>query len=166
MSQLKHKVSFQTENYLRSTLYIRERVATMTRVTRPICLIGHILKIFEKKIKLQVMGYLEVNNHITSYQSDYRNEHNTQTALHRVVDGWLYNISDGNLAGLCCFDLKKKCLDTMHHAAILKKMYFYGFKYHASKWFKSHLYNINTRGIDLVKTSGLMNVSQRREIIS
>ena len=33
---------------------------------RPISLIGHIMKIFEKEIKLQVMGYLEVNNLITS----------------------------------------------------------------------------------------------------
>ena len=33
MSQLKHKVSFQIGNYLRSPLYIRERVARMTRVT-------------------------------------------------------------------------------------------------------------------------------------
>ena len=37
---------------------------------RPISLIGHrpIMKIFEKEIKLQVMGYLEVNNLITSDQ--------------------------------------------------------------------------------------------------
>ncbi len=51
--------------------------------------ISHIMKIFEKQIKLQVMGYLEVNNLITSDQSAYRNQHNTQTALHRVVDDWL-----------------------------------------------------------------------------
>ena len=33
MSQLKHKVSFQTGNYLGSPLCTRERVARMTRVT-------------------------------------------------------------------------------------------------------------------------------------
>ena len=59
--------------------------------------ISHIMKIFEKEIKLQVMGYLEVNNLITSDQSAYRNQHNTHTALHRVVYDWLYNISDGTL---------------------------------------------------------------------
>ena len=64
---------------------------------RPISLISHIMKIFEKEIKLQVMEYLEVNNRITSDQSAYRNQHNTQTALHRVVDDWLDNVSDGNL---------------------------------------------------------------------
>ena len=57
----------------------------------------------------QVMGYLEVNNLITSDQSVYRNQHNTQTALHIVVDDLLYNISDGNLTGVCSFDITK-CL--------------------------------------------------------
>ena len=38
---------------------------------RHISLIGHIMKIFEKEIKLQVIGYLEVNNLITSDQSAY-----------------------------------------------------------------------------------------------
>ena len=59
------------------------------------------MKIFEKEIKLQVMGYLEAINLITSDQSAYRNQHTTQTDLHRVVDHWLYNISDCNLTGVC-----------------------------------------------------------------
>ena len=105
---------------------------------RPISLISHIMKIFEKEIKQHVMGYLEVNNLITSDQSAYRNQHNTQTALHRVVDDWLDNISDGNLTGVCSFDITK-CFDTINHAILLKKMYFYGFNYHTSKWFQSYL---------------------------
>ena len=101
----------------------------------PIILIGHIMKMFEKEIKLQVVGYFEVNNLITSDHSAYRNQHNTQTALHRVVDDLLYNISDGNLTGVCYFDITK-CFDTINHAILLKKMYFYGFKVHASKLFQ------------------------------
>ena len=97
------------------------------------------MKISEKEIILQVMGYLEVNNLITSDQSAYRDQHNTQTALHRVVDDWLYNISDGNLTGVCSFDITK-CFDTINHAILLNKMSFYGFKDHASKWFQSYLY--------------------------
>ena len=97
---------------------------------RPISLIGHIMKIFEIEIKVQVMGYLEVNNLITSDQS---------AALHRVVDDWLYNKSDGNLTGMCSFDITK-CFDTINHTILLKKLSFYGFKDHASKWFKSYLY--------------------------
>ncbi len=70
------------------------------------------------------MGYIEVNNIITSDQSAYSNQHNTQTALHRVVDDWLYNISDGNLTGVCSFDITK-CFDTINHTLRLKKMSVY-----------------------------------------
>ena len=84
------------------------------------------------------MGYLEVNNLITSDQSAYRNQHNTQTALHRVVDDWLDNVSDGNLTGVCSFDITK-CFDTINHAILLNKMSFYGFNDHTSKWFQSYL---------------------------
>ena len=81
------------------------------------------MKLFQKEIELQVIGYLEVNNLITSDQSAYRNQHNTQTALHRVVDGWLYNISDGNLTGVCSFDITK-CFYTINQAILLMKIYF------------------------------------------
>ena len=61
--------------------------------------------------------------------------YNTQTALHRVVDDWLDNVSDGNLTGVCSFDITK-CFDTINHAILLKNMSFYGFNYHTSKWFQ------------------------------
>ena len=58
---------------------------------RPISLIGHIMKIFEKEIKTQLMIYLEINDLITIDQSAYRQQHNTQTGIHRVIDYWLCN---------------------------------------------------------------------------
>ena len=59
---------------------------------RPISLIGHTMKIFENKIKRQLMVYLEINDLITIDQSAYRQQHNTQTALYRVIDDWLCNV--------------------------------------------------------------------------
>ena len=56
----------------------------------------------------------------------------------RVVDDWLDNVSDGNLTSVCSFDITK-CFDTINHAILLKKMSFYGFNYHTSKWFQSYL---------------------------
>ena len=106
---------------------------------RPISLIGHIMKIFEKEVKLQVMNYLEINNLITIDQSAYMRQHNTQTALHRVVDDWLYNMSDGNLTGVCSFDITK-CFDTIDHSILLRKMQFYGFQSEDVLWFQSYLH--------------------------
>ena len=119
--------------------YKRKRSKDDAGNYRHISLIGHIMKIFEKEIKLQVMGYLELNNLFTSDQSAYSNHHNSQTYLHRVVDDWLYTITDGNLTGVCSFDITK-CFDTINHAILIKKMSFYGFKDHAPTWFQSYIY--------------------------
>ena len=83
------------------------------------------MKIFEKEVKPQVMKYLDINNLITFDQSAYMTQNNTQTDLHRVVDDRLYNMSDGNLTGVCSFDIKK-CFDTIGHSMLLRKMQFYG----------------------------------------
>ena len=40
---------------------------------------------------MQLMVYLEINDLITIDPSAYRQQHNTQTALHRVIDDWLCN---------------------------------------------------------------------------
>ena len=85
------------------------------------------------------MNYLEINNLITIDQSAYMRQHNTQTALHRVVDDWLYNMSDGNLTGACSFDITK-CFDTIDHSILLRKMQFYGFQSEDVLWFQSYLH--------------------------
>ena len=50
--------------------------------------------------------YLERNALITVDQSAYRERHNTQTALHKVLDDWFYNIADGLLTLVCFFDIQ------------------------------------------------------------
>ena len=57
---------------------------------RPISVISHIAKIIEREIKHQMCIYLERNALITVDQSAYREGHNTQTALHKVLDDWYY----------------------------------------------------------------------------
>ena len=58
---------------------------------------------------------------------------------HKVIDDWLYNMSDGNLAGVCSFDITK-CIDTINHAILIKKFELYGFDQCDIKWFKSYLH--------------------------
>ena len=72
---------------------------------RPISLIGRIMRILKQKIKTQLMVYLEINDIITIDQSAYMQQHNAQTALHRVIDDWLCNMSDGNLTAMCSFNI-------------------------------------------------------------
>ena len=84
------------------------------------------------------MLYLEINDLITIDQSAYRQQHNTQTALHRVIDDWLCNMSDGHLTAVCSFDTTK-CFDTINHSILLRKMEYYGLQSENIKWFKSYL---------------------------
>ena len=86
------------------------------------------MKIFEKEIKTQLMVYLEINDLITIDQSAYRQQHNTQTALHRVIDEWLCIISYGNLTAVYSFDITT-CFDTINHSIVLKKMEYYKYNF-------------------------------------
>ena len=107
---------------------------------RPISLIGHVMKILEGEVKAQLMDYLETNRLITVDQSAYLKQHNTQTALHNVVDDCLYNMSDGILTGVRSFDITK-CCDTINHSILMRKMIYYGFQNNDIKWFQSYLHN-------------------------
>ena len=64
------------------------------------------------------------NDLIAIDQSAYRPLHNTQTALHRVVDSWIDNISDGLLTGICLLDIRK-CFDTIDHKLLKEKLGYY-----------------------------------------
>ena len=68
----------------------------------------------------------------------YRERHNTQTALHKVLDDWYYNIADGLLTSVCSFDIKN-CSDTINHSILFKKMEKYGFASDTADWFRSYL---------------------------
>ena len=84
------------------------------------------------------MVYLEINDLITIDKAAYRQQHKTRTALHRVIDDWLCNMSDGNVTAMCSFDIKK-CFDTINHSIFLKNMEYYGLQSDNIKWFKSYL---------------------------
>lgn len=107
---------------------------------RPISVITHIAKILEKEMQRQLLTYLVENEFITIDQSAYRQYHNTQTSLHRVVDDWIENICDGVLTGVCLLDIRK-CFDTIDHHILLQKLEFYGIKNNEAAWFKSYLEN-------------------------
>ena len=111
------------------------------RSDRPISVIGHIAKIIEREVKKQVVVYLQRNELITVDQSAYIEYHNTNIALHKVIDDWLCNMAGGLFTAICSFNIKK-CFDTIDHVIItLKKMEYYGFQTHTIEWFKSYILN-------------------------
>ena len=92
---------------------------------RPISAIGHIAKVLEKLIPKQLLSYLISNDLISVDQSAYRPLHNTQTALHRVIDTWIEGICDGLMTGVCFLDIRK-CFDSIDHKLLKTKLSYYG----------------------------------------
>ena len=107
---------------------------------RPISVIGHLAKIFEKEIQFQLVTYLIRKDFITLDQSAYRKCHSTSTCLHNTIDEWLQNIDDKLFTGICFLDISK-CFDTIDHVILLQKMEKYGVRNLELKWFKSYLNN-------------------------
>ena len=107
---------------------------------RPISVICHIAKIFEKLVKMQLLTFLDANNLISNDKSAYLKNHSTQTSLHRVMEDWLENINEGEFTGACIFDISK-CFDTINHKHLLYKLEKYGIRGASLDWFKSYLSN-------------------------
>ena len=105
---------------------------------RPISVIGHLAKIFEKLVKFQLVAFLEERKLISSDQSAYLRGHSTQTSLHRVIDDWYENVNEGEVTGACIFDISK-CFDTINHRNLLYKLSKYGIDGNELGWFKSYL---------------------------
>ena len=66
-------------------------------------------------MKKQAVVYLQSNEIITIDESAYLEYHNTQTALHKVIDNWFYNMADRLFTAICSFDIKK-CFDTRYRS--------------------------------------------------
>ena len=105
---------------------------------RPISVICHIAKIFERLVKNQLLTFLNANDLLSHDQSGYLKDHSTQTSLHRVIEDWLENINEGEFTGACIFDISK-CFDTINHRHLLFKLDKYGIRGDAQNWFKSYL---------------------------
>ena len=122
---------------------------------RPISVISHLSKVFEKLVHKQLLNYFQENNYISIDQSAFLKNHNTQTALHRCVDDWVDNISCNSVTGVCSFDIKK-CFDTIDHCLLLTKLQLYGIKQNELKWFNTYLSNRK----QIVKCNGIVSESR------
>ena len=107
---------------------------------RPISVVSHVAKIFEKAVCNQLMEYLNLHSFITPMQSAFITKHSTQTALHKVTDDLLESIDENLVSALCFFDIGK-CFDCIPHDGLLFKLSKYGITGVELKWFHSYLTN-------------------------
>ena len=68
---------------------------------RPVSNLPFVSKILEKVVLIQLQRHLSENDLLEVYQSAYRMNHSTETAVLSVMDGLLIN-ADKRRVSLCC----------------------------------------------------------------
>uniref|UniRef100_A0AAR2L787 Reverse transcriptase domain-containing protein n=1 Tax=Pygocentrus nattereri TaxID=42514 RepID=A0AAR2L787_PYGNA len=106
---------------------------------RPISNLPFIAKILEKIVFKQLCSYLQNNSIHEVFQSGFRQNHSTETALLRVTNDLLSALNRGSTAILVLLDLSA-AFDTIDHAILLNRLEnLIGIKGSALTWFKSYL---------------------------
>ena len=107
---------------------------------RPISLLPTLSKIIEKLANRQIVNYVTDHCLLDVYQSAYRLNHSTTTALLKICDDILESIEDNEVTLMVFLDFSK-AFDTVNHRLLLEKLKILGFDSSALNWIKSYLSN-------------------------
>lgn len=105
---------------------------------RPISILPYLSKILEKIVHGQLIRYCETNGILPSYQSGFRKQRSTATALLDVVDKILASQDIGRGSILCLLDFSR-AFDSLNIPLLLSKMSYYGLDHKSICWFDSYL---------------------------
>ena len=97
-------------------------------------------KIIEKLVCKQLTDYFKMYNLFDTFQSGFRAQHSTGTALLKVTDDIFRSIDNSNVTLLLLLDYSK-AFDTINHHILLAKMKALGVANSALNWFNSYLSN-------------------------
>lgn len=108
---------------------------------RPISLLPVLSKVLEKILQTQILHYLESNKMLSSYQSAYRTNHSSITALLNISDDIRRAINDKQACTLVLLDFSK-AFDKIDHKLLIKKLSdTFLFSLPASRLIFSYLYD-------------------------
>jgi len=98
-------------------------------------------KILEKVVAQRLEEHLEVNDLWDPYQSAYRQNHSTETALLKVQSNIAEALDSGSMVVLLMIDLSA-AFDTLDHATLIKRFeHSFGITGEALQWVSSYLAN-------------------------
>ena len=106
---------------------------------RPVSNLPFLSKILEKLVLVRLNRHLHHNNVIEPFQSGYRENHSTETALLKVVNDLLCSSDEGKVSMLALLDLSA-AFDTIDHNILLERLHYtFGVADVALQWLKSYL---------------------------
>jgi len=106
---------------------------------RPVSNLPFLSKLLEKIVLKQLNDHLSLHNLHHPYQSAYRANHSTETALVQIVNDLLLATDAGQISLLTLLDLSA-AFDTIDHSILLSRLeHSFGIKGSALSWFSSYL---------------------------
>ena len=124
---------------------------------RPVSLLSHMSKVFERIIYNQINEYIEpfLSNLVTGF----RKNHNTQHSLLKMLESFKEALDKGNSVSAIFMDLSK-AFDTLNHDLLIAKLEAYGFSVNSHSYIHSYLHK------RLQKTNINNNYSLWKEIFT
>ena len=107
---------------------------------RPICLLSHFDKIFEKILCKRLIAFLECKQILYCHQYGFRKLYSTAMALIKITDNIKRLLDERNYVIGILIDFKK-AFDPVDHEIMLKKIECYGIRGHTNMFFRSYLTN-------------------------
>ena len=96
-------------------------------------------KVLEKVVLKQVQAHLSSNDLIDVFQSAYRKDHSTETAVLSVLDSLLVQNDERKVSLVALLDLSA-AFDTLDHSVMLQRLEMsFGFRGSVLKWFSSYV---------------------------
>ena len=106
---------------------------------RPISNLPFISKVIERVVAKQLTVYLQENDLHDQFQSAYRKDHSTETALIKLHNGILRAVDRGCVVVLVMLDLTA-AFEIIDHAILLSRLFHrFGVTGAALEWFRSYL---------------------------
>jgi len=105
---------------------------------RPVSNLSFLSKHLERVVAKRLTDHMAANNIWEPFQSAYRCQHSTETALIKVHNDIMRALDDGKVGVLVMLDLSA-AFDTVDHEQLLARLHAVGVRGKALSWFRSYL---------------------------